>query len=194
MKYFSGFCFCDEKKLFENYLDDSDYSIAGFSLGAIKALEYTYKNICDDIDTKLSTKQSARIDKLTLLSPAYFNDKDKKFIRMQLMYFKKDKSSYIDNFISNSLYPLKSSDIDVSSYITDGDYDELEFLLNYRFEIDKLKKILENGTKVEIYLGNRDKIINYDMAKEFFDELLGFANLTIYTVCTVNNSGHLLRA
>ena len=86
--YFSGFCLKNEDELFDEYLIKNDFTISGFSYGAIKAFEYA-----------LVTQK--RIDKLQLLSPAFFNDKDTKYKRMQLMFFKKDNKTYCENFLNN---------------------------------------------------------------------------------------------
>ena len=40
MVYYSGFSLKDDSSFFEKYLKQSDYSVAGFSYGAIKAFEY----------------------------------------------------------------------------------------------------------------------------------------------------------
>ena len=172
MKYFSGFCFKDESKLFTKFLPKTNYCVAGFRKGAIKALEYTYNN------------PNQRIDRLILLSPAYFNDKNQKFIRTQLMYFKKDSKLYIDNFVANTIFP---SQIDISSYLSNGKFEELEFLLNYKFEEEKLNAILENGTYVEVFLGDKDKIIDFSDAKKFFKEL---DDCTLFCIKDV---GHILK-
>lgn len=40
MVYYSGFSLKDDSSFFEKYLKQSDYNVAGFSYGAIKAFEY----------------------------------------------------------------------------------------------------------------------------------------------------------
>jgi len=75
--YFSGFSLVNEKELFEDYIIENDFTVSGFSYGAQKACEYV-----------LNTNN--RIDLLQLFSPSYFNDKDIKYKRMQLIYFKKN--------------------------------------------------------------------------------------------------------
>ena len=59
MKYFNGFSLNGEKELFKEYLIDSEFSVAGFSYGAIEAFEYVYNG-------------KDRVDRLILLSPAFF--------------------------------------------------------------------------------------------------------------------------
>ena len=73
--YFSGFCFFDEAELFDEYLIRNDFTVCGFSYGAIKAFEEV-----------LSSQN--RVDRLQLFSPAFFQNFDDKFKRTQLMYFK----------------------------------------------------------------------------------------------------------
>ena len=91
--FFSGFCFKNESKLFDEYLERNDFTISGFSYGAIKAFEKAIN--CE-----------TRIDKLQLLSPAFFQNKDEKFKKMQLMFFKKDEEQYIKNFLENIKSPF----------------------------------------------------------------------------------------
>ncbi len=167
-KYFSGFCFENESKLFREYLVENDFTVSGFSYGAIKAFEEVLNS-------------SARIDKLQLFSPAFFNDKDEKFKRMQLMFFKKDKKAYCKTFLENVLY---LTDKDVDKYINLGTYEQLEELLYYKWSDEKTKKLLEKGTKIEVFLGEKDKIIDSKKAKEFF---VNFA-----TVYYIKNKGHIL--
>ena len=60
MRFYSGFGFWNEKELFKEYLEEGEFVVAGFSYGAQKAL-------IDAVHT------SKRVDKLQLLSPAFFN-------------------------------------------------------------------------------------------------------------------------
>ena len=169
MRYFSGFCFENESELFKNLLIKSNFCIAGFSYGAIKAFEEVY-----------SSKN--RVDTLQLFSPAFFQDRDEKFRRLQLMAFKKDKQNYLKNFYQNVLYPLK---IDISRYKKQDTLEELKELLDYKWDKEKLDIITKRGTKIEIYLGKLDKIINIEAAKEFFKP---FA-----TVYYFNHFGHIIQ-
>ena len=83
---------------------------------------------------------------------------------MQLIYFKKDIQSYCDNFLKNCGF---AEDI-AKKYFTTGKMDELEELLYYNWDEKELQKIIQNGTKIEVYLGEKDKIINSNKALEFF--------------------------
>ena len=152
--YFSGFCLENEAELFQEYIIKNDYTLSGFSFGAIRALEFALASSAMDI----------RIDLIQLFSPAFFNDKDEKYKRMQLIYFKKDSKAYCDNFLANIGLDKSQS----SKYFVKGKYEELDELLNYRWEQNKLQMLIDNGTKIEVYLGENDKIIDSKKALEFF--------------------------
>jgi len=149
--YFSGFCLKDEKNIFKNYLKKNDFTVSGFSYGTIKALEYT-----------LNT--SDRIDLLQLFSPSFFNDKDDKYKRLQLIFFQKDKLKYCDNFIKN----CGLSDIQKDKYFQMGTKQQLKELLYYQWNKDKLTKIINKNINIEVYLGQDDKIINSQKTLDFF--------------------------
>ena len=170
MHYFSGFCLLKEEELFDFWLDSSDFTVAGFSYGAIKALDYA-----------LNCK--GRVDRLILLSPAFFNDKDEKFKRLQLLYFNKDNKIYIDNFVKNITF---GSNIDIKKYLKEGSKEELEELLFYTWDINKLKELKNRGVTIEVVLGGKDKIIDAKKAKEFFED--------IATVYYIKDANHLLRS
>ncbi len=74
--YFSGFSLENEEELFSEYFLNNDFTVAGFSFGAQRAFDYV-------INT------NDRVDLLQLFSPAFFQDKDTKYKRMQVMYLKK---------------------------------------------------------------------------------------------------------
>lgn len=166
--YFSGFCFYEESELFDEYIIRNDFTISGFSYGAIKAFEEA-----------LNTQN--RVDKLQLFSPAFFQNFDEKFKRTQLMYFKKDAIAYVQTFLDNVIYP---SNKDISKYFKLGTIEELEELLTYVWDEEKLQKLVDRGTIVEVYLGADDKIIDSLKVKEFFQK---FA-----TIYYIKEKGHLL--
>jgi hypothetical protein len=167
-RYFSGFCFVNESELFDEYLENNDFTVCGFSYGAIKAFEEVLNS-------------NTRVDKLQLFSPAFFQNFDDKFKRMQLMFFKKDANAYCENFLKNVSSPTNQ---DISKYFNQGTIEELELLLNYEWSNEKLQKLVEKGTKIEVFLGSVDKIIDAQKAKEFFKD---FA-----TVYYIKEKGHLL--
>ena len=167
-KYFSGFCFFEESELFQGYIIQNDFTVSGFSFGAIKAFEEVLTS-------------NNRVDKLQLFSPAFFQTQNEKFKRTQIMYFKKDENAYCQTFLSNVLSPL---DLDISKYFKLGSIEELQELLYYEWREEKLQNLIDKGVKIEVYLGGNDKIIDASKAQEFFKE---FA-----TVYYIKEKGHLL--
>ena len=164
--YFSGFSLVNEKELFEDYIIENDFTVSGFSYGAQKACEYV-----------LNTNN--RIDLLQLFSPSYFNDKDIKYKRMQLIYFKKNSLEYCDNFLENCGLTNEKN-----KYFKLGIYEELNDLLNYNWDTKKFQKIVDKNIKVEIYLGKNDKIVDTTKAVEFFRKF--------GEVYYIKNKGHIL--
>ena len=165
--YFSGFCLENESELFSQYLIRNDFTVSGFSYGAQKAVEYVLET-------------NTRIDTLQLFSPAYFNDKDTKYKRMQLIYFNKDNKTYCDNFLDN----CGIDDSSKKKYFKLGKSKELEELLNYTWSSEKLNKIISKGINIEIYLGWYDKIINSSKALESFKQF--------GEVYYIKDKGHIL--
>jgi phosphatidylserine/phosphatidylglycerophosphate/cardiolipin synthase-like enzyme len=168
MKFFSGFCLSDESELFINFLDNSDYCVAGFSLGAIRAIEYV-------------SNSKSRVDKLQLFSPSFFQDKDEKYKRVQLLHFKKDEKNYVANFLKNISYP---SQLDMSAYYKKDSIEELKKLLDHVYSESILIKLKKRGIEIEVYIGEYDMIIDHKKVKEFFDS---FA-----TIYILKNRGHIL--
>jgi hypothetical protein len=74
--------------------------------------------------------------------------------------------------------------LDISKYFELGTAEQLEELLNYNWSEEKLQKLVDKGTKIEVYLGGVDKIIDSSKAKDFFKN---FA-----TVYYIKEKGHLL--
>jgi len=169
MKYFNGFSLQGEEKLFDQYLIDSDYCISGFSYGAQQAFEYVYQS-------------KERINRLILLSPAFFQTQKPSFIRTQLRYFEAGKEAYVKQFLANVTHP---SSLDLSNYLKVGTKEELEALLTYTWDKKKIQEVLDKGTTIEVFLGKDDKIIDAQAAFDFFAPLT-----TTYFIKSV---GHLLR-
>ncbi|OCL82878.1 pimelyl-ACP methyl ester esterase BioV [Arcobacter porcinus] len=166
--YFSGFCFSNESELFEEYIEKGDFIVSGFSYGAIKAF----------LEVKNSKK---RVDKLQLFSPAFFQNKDEKFKRMQVMFFKKDEKTYIKTFLNNV---KDNSSKNIDKFYKKGNYEELDELINFKWNKEDLEELVEKGLKIEVFLGKNDKIIDSLEAKEFFKD---FA-----TVYYFKDKGHIL--
>jgi len=169
MRYFSGFSLTNEEELFREILIDSDYIFAGFSYGAILAFEEA-----------MSSKK--RVDRLILISPAFFQDRDKSFKTLQLRAWEKNQKLYLDNFLKSCTYP---SNFDLRGYLKPGTKDELEFLLNYIWNKEKLSKLKQKGTVIEVFLGQKDKIVDSKKALEFFKE--------VGSVYFFKDAGHILR-
>lgn len=169
MKFFSGFSLKEEEELFRDLFIGDKFSVAGFSYGAIKAFEYTLKS-------------NKRVDNLILISPAFFQTKDKKFKKLQLIYYKKDKIAYTENFLKNCSLP---SDFNLSPYVTQPQENDLEELLNYVWEKEKVETILSRGTKITVHTGFEDTIVSSEEIGNFFKD---FA-----TVYRYKKKGHILK-
>ena len=173
--YFSGFCFENEKEFFSEYLIENNFTISGFSYGAIKAMDKAYEML----------KENKRVDLIQLFSPAYFEDKNDKFKRLQLMFFQKDAKAYSDNFIDNTIYPNKDIKDDLLKYFKMGTKDELSELLYHKCNLDKMAFFKKKNVRIEVYLGEQDKIIDSVKAKDFYKEYA--------EVYFIKNVGHILR-
>ena len=168
MQYFHGFSLQEEEEIFSQYLLHSDYCVAGFSFGAQEALEYVYHS-------------PKRIDRLILLSPAFFQTQKQSFIRAQLRYFDANTQAYIQQFTSNVASP---SNVDLSAYIQTGKREDLDALLCYVWDVEKLEAIQSRGTVIEVFLGEKDEIIDSKEAFDFF--------APISTIYFIKNVGHAL--
>ena len=152
MKFFSGFCLKNDKKFFKDYIEDG-FTVAGFSKGAQDALDYV-----------LNSKE--RIDKLQLFSPAFF-DYNNKLINMNLKAFKKDKEKYLYTFLSKAGAEFNEGKWHVGDEILElSKCEEKDLFELFTFEWGKIKRI--KHTKIEVFLGEFDKIIALKKAHEFF--------------------------
>ena len=149
-------------------LIESELCVSGFSYGAQQAFEYVYRS-------------KERIDRLILLSPAFFQTEKPSFIRTQLHYFEAGKKAYVEQFLKNVSYP---SEIDLTKYLQLGTKEELNALLSYTWEPSKIEEVVSRGTIIEVFLGEKDKIISSKEAFAFFKPL---------TTCYfIKEAGHLL--
>jgi len=171
MKFFSGFSLKNEEYLFDEYLDKSDYSVCGFSYGALKALHTTLEML----------ENSQRVDRLQLLSPAFFQTKPEKFKRLQLMSYKKNKIIYMKQFLTGCFAPYEKKIVQN----VETDISELKELLEYEWSLELLKEVEAKGVKIEVYLGGKDTIIDADAAKELF--------LEVATVTYIKDANHFLQ-
>ncbi len=155
MRYFNGFALQNEESFFKDYIVDGDFTVAGFSYGAQKAFEYAYAS-------------NERIDRLILLSPAFFQNQKPSFIRTQLRYFKSDKEAYTQQFLKNVSFP---STLRLDDNLSNGTYEELEYLLSYVWDRDKILELQKRGVEIEVFLGGRDKIIDAKYSLNFFSNI-----------------------
>ncbi|MDQ7043406.1 MAG: pimelyl-ACP methyl ester esterase BioV [Sulfurimonas sp.] len=171
MKFYSGFSLQNEEYLFKEFLKEGDYTISGFSYGAIKALAAL----------KQALENKKRVDTLQLFSPAFFQTKDEKFKRLQLMSYKKNRAVYLQQFLKGCFLPYESKivqNIETKSC-------ELEELLMYVWDKETLEKLVRAGVKIEVYLGGKDSIIDVQNAREFF--------LEVATVTYIKEANHFLQ-
>ncbi|MDD5372324.1 MAG: pimelyl-ACP methyl ester esterase BioV [Sulfurimonas sp.] len=170
MKFYSGFSLKNEQHFFKEYTNFSDYSVCGFSYGAIKAFLY--------VKEQLELKK--RVDTLQLFSPAFFQTKDDKFKKIQLMAYRKSKDLYLREFIKSCFLPYLEKSIEREENSTQ----ELEELLYFKWNMEELKILAKKGVKIEVYLGSEDKIIDVEGAREFF--------LEVATVTYIKEANHFL--
>lgn len=168
MKFFSGFGFQNEEGLFEPLLIQNDYTVAGFSYGAIRAFEYALASL-------------ERIDTLQLLSPAFFQNRDAKFKRLQKMGYKKDSQAYMDTFYANVCGECV---LDIDSFKAKTTVEDLDVLLEYVWNPEELERVRDKGTRIEVYLGGKDRIVDSQAAHEFFRQY--------GTSWLLKSAGHLL--
>lgn len=171
MKFYSGFSLKNESYLFDKYINRSEYTVCGFSYGAIKAFKYTQKELAS----------GKRVDTLQLFSPAFFQSKDTKFKRLQLISYRKDKDAYLRQFIDSCFSPHAKKIVEYSNTKAE----ELEELLAYEWDLQELQKLADKGVKIEVYLGGEDKIIEVEQARELF--------LKVATVTYIKNANHFLQ-
>ena len=171
MKFFSGFSLTNEEHLFEQFIDSSEYNVCGFSYGAIKALNYVVEEL----------NRGNRIDRLQLLSPAFFQNKDAKFKKLQLLSYRKNKELYLNQFLKSCFDPYEKKIVQN----VDTQVEELEELLYYKWDEEKLSYLSSRGVVIEVYLGSEDMIVDALSAKEYF--------LECSTVTYIKKANHFLQ-
>ncbi|PAF53439.1 hypothetical protein BKH42_05815 [Helicobacter sp. 13S00482-2] len=173
--HFSGFCFQGEEDLFSRFSHKSTYDVSGFSYGAQKA--------CEEVVNRLN--KSHRVHKLILYSPAFFQDKTEAYKRLQLSLFKKNKETYMQNF-------LKQIGINEENkrYFKEGNFNDLEDLLSYNWDADKLEFIVKKGVCIEVFLGECDEIIDAEIAKDFFASVAIVYFIRGANHCLINDTYH----
>ena len=171
MQFFSGFSLQNEEHFFSDILDESSYCVAGFSYGAIKALRYARKCL----------QEGQRIDRVQLLSPAFFQTKGEKFKQLQLRGFKRDKEQYLQAFLGLCFTPYDVQGVQTVEVTSN----ELEELLYYEWSVADLVELSARGVEIEVYLGGEDKIVDAQAAREFFRDCA--------TVTYIKHANHFLQ-
>lgn len=166
-RFFSGFGFSGEEDLFSSILPTNrEFLVVGFSMGAIDAFNYT-KN----------TKE--RIENLYLISPAFYQDRDEKFKSFQLNSFIKNSKAYQER-----VYNACETKSNIEQYKIEATKEELKKLLWFDWNKKELLDLIDNGTKITVFLGEKDRVIDSQKALEFFEK--------ITTVYFYKNRNHLM--
>lgn len=171
MRFFNGFCLRNEEHFFDAFTSKSEFSICGFSYGAVKALQETLKSL----------QEHKRVDRLQLFSPAFFQTKSEKFKRLQSISFNRSKEAYIEQFTASCFAPYPPKVIELAQCSSK----ELEELLWYTWDKTELETLVKSGVVIEVYLGSEDAIIDVNAAKEFF--------LDVATVTYIKGANHFLQ-
>jgi len=149
--FFSGFALQDEASFFLPYLKTGSYNVAGFSYGATKAFEAVQST-------------PSRIDLLQLFSPAFFQEADERYIRIQLRGYQKNAEAYEEMFMQNIFKPHVQQKVTKAKHTLE----DLQRLLKYRWSPDTLQALCDRGVKIEVYLGSEDQITDVQAAYAFF--------------------------
>ncbi|MBN2894564.1 MAG: pimelyl-ACP methyl ester esterase BioV [Campylobacterales bacterium] len=167
MKFYSGFSLRDEAHFFAPWRYTSDYSVAGFSYGAIEAALHV-------------SQSDRRIDTLQLFSPAFFQTQSEAFKRAQILGFRRNQEGYLEAFMTRCFEPYARRE---TLHVRPQEED-LRRLLYYVWTNVLLERIVARGVQIEVYLGGQDAIIDAEAAREFFTP---FA-----TVYFIKNGNHFL--
>ena len=152
MRFFSGFCFEGESELFASFASmNGRYTLNGFSYGAILAFKEALNLV----------RKSHRIQSLNLFSPAFFQERKPSFLKAQILGFKKDPQSYIQNFLSLCGNPP-------AKYFKQGTLEQLEELLSFEWRREELELLCASGVELNIFVGGKDKIISSQEVIDFF--------------------------
>lgn len=168
MTFYSGFSLTNDRRFFDPFLRESDYTVSGFSYGAIKAARH-------------AASASSRVDTLQLFSPAFFQTKKASFKRLQLSSFASGSQNYINRFLESCFAPCLIQEVDIRM----GALEQLDELLSFVWDEELMEKIAEKGVRIEVYLGLQDAIIDVQGAKDFF--------LPYATVTTIRRGNHFLQ-
>lgn len=163
--FHSGFSLENESGFFKELLLESPYIISGFSYGAIKAFE-------------MALEYEGRIDKLILLSPAFFQTKSESFKKLQLRAYKANSKRYLNDFLKSCFVPYEPQELQEGLH----SIEDLEKLLYYEWEQEKIEHLLKRGIEIEVHLGLLDAIVDVESARTFFTPLA-----TVYSYTKANH-------
>lgn len=170
VKFFNGFSLTHGEPFFQEYFYSSEYTVAGFSYGAIKAVQYVY-NACHRIDT------------LQLFSPAFFQTHSEAFKRLQLKSYPKNPARYTQTFLTNGFLPCEKKPVELDPHAS---LEQLHELLFFVWEGAMMESLVSRGIKIEVFLGTEDRIIDVHRVREFF--------LPYATVTSIRGANHFLQA
>ncbi len=168
MTFYSGFSLLNEEHFFENYLKNNDYTIAGFSYGAIAAAHHALQS-------------TSRIDTLQLFSPAFFQTKSEPFKRLQLSGFRQSPQVYRNRFLESCFAPYDVQEVELD---WNANEEHLRELLYFEWTEKLMESIVSKGIRVEVFLGDQDSVIDVVGAREFF--------LQYATVMSMRSGNHFL--
>lgn len=168
MKFYSGFSLTEDRCFFDSLIQISDFTVAGFSYGAIKAAQY-------------AVQSDERIDTLQLFSPAFFQTKKESFRRLQMAGYFKDTERYLENFLTSCFAPLPKAPIILGENSADG----LQELLYFEWTSELMEALRSKGIRLEVYLGLQDQVIDVEGAREFF--------LPYATITSLKRGNHFLQ-
>lgn len=169
MKFYSGFSLKNDLFFFDEFLEKGEYSVAGFSYGAIKAAHHV-----------LNTTH--RIDTLQLFSPAFFQTQSEAFKKLQLKAFTRSPQTYRENFLISCFSPYSVQEVDLNH---EDNEENLRELLTFVWTSDLMNEIRAKGIRIEVYLGLEDRVIDVVGAREFF--------LPYATVTSIRQGNHFLQ-
>jgi len=169
MIFYSGFSLTNESCFFDNWLKRDDYTVAGFSYGAIKAAQHV-------------ADANSRIDTLQLFSPAFFQTQTPSFKKLQQRAFGASPQEYREKFLTTCFSPYTVCDIQLNH---ENNSEDLSILLNFVWDKELMQKIVDKGVRIEVFLGLEDKVIDCLGARDFF---IHFA-----TVTSIRTGNHFLQ-
>lgn len=169
MIFYSGFSLLNDRPFFESFCENNEYTVAGFSYGAINAARYV-------------SQSKQRIDTLQLFSPAFFQTKSDSFKRLQLAGFSKSPQGYLERFLESCFAPCAVQEVE---HDWNTNVEQLRELLYYEWTNVLMESIVDKGIRIDVFLGLEDRVIDVQGARDFF---LPFA-----TVTSIRTGNHFLQ-